>query len=54
MSAVKTKTKQIPFINSAAKVREIAKGIYDDRERRAVLRFVAKSVKLAMANSKTP
>ena len=33
--------------SDVAEVRRIAKGIYDQKERRIVLRFVAESVKLS-------
>jgi hypothetical protein len=41
------------FQSQAAEVREIAKGIFDQKERSTVLHFVAESVKLAKAKLKT-
>ena len=35
------------FHSNAAEVRRIAEGIYDQKERRIILRFVAESVKLS-------
>jgi hypothetical protein len=41
------------FQSQAAEVREIAKGIFDQKERSTILHFVAESVKLAKAKLKT-
>ena len=42
-----SEAKSAKFSSNAADVRRIAKGIYDQKERRIVLRFVAESVKLS-------
>jgi hypothetical protein len=40
--------------DKAREVRRIAKGIYDDKERRFVLRFVSKSMKLSKEKGDEP
>jgi len=46
-----SEVKSTKFSSNAADVRRIAKGIYDQKERRIVLRFVAESMKLSKKHS---
>jgi len=47
VNAVKSKTKRAPAVSRAAEVRQIAMGIFDKKERRAVLKLVAEYLKLS-------